>query len=170
MERAAEKVALGLGSNLGDRAAVLGAVITELSGRIRPLAVSSLFQSAPVGFLEQPDFLNCVFCGETDLSPRQLLELCREVEDSFGRVRSFPNAPRTVDIDILLFGSRVVSEPGLVVPHPRMRSRAFVLVPLAEVAPDWMDPGTSGTVQQLLNEIGEAANAVHRYGAARGEG
>ena len=112
-------------------------------------AMSSLYRSAPVGYLEQPDFVNAVARIDTALEPRALLESLLDIEKRFGRVRDFPNAPRTLDLDIVLYADAEVHEPGLTIPHPRMHERAFVVVPLAEIAPDAVVPGR-GRVLDLV--------------------
>ena len=104
-------------------------------------AMSSLYASAPVGYLEQPDFVNAVARIDTALEPRKLLDALLAIEKRFGRVREFPNSPRTLDLDIILYGESEVREPGLTIPHPRMHERAFVVVPLAEIAPEQIVPG-----------------------------
>ena len=132
-----ECVYIGLGANLGDRAATLDVAIErldELSGT-RVLRRSDLYESAAVGFTEQPDFLNCVAELTSELEPRPLLAELQAIEGLLGRVRSFRNAPRTCDLDLLLYGDRVIDEAGLQVPHPRLGERRFVLEPLAELAP-----------------------------------
>ena len=134
---------IGLGANLGDREAQVRralATLAELPGT-RLLAASSLYRSAPVGVVAQPDFINAVAEIATTLGARALLEALLAAERRFGRRREFPGAPRTLDLDLLLYGDQVIVEPGLVVPHPRMHERAFVLAPLAEIAPDIAIPG-----------------------------
>jgi len=126
--------------------------------RTRLAAVSSLYRSAPVGYLEQPDFVNAVAKIDTALEPRALLEALLDIEQRYGRVRDFPNAPRTLDLDILLYGDTKLREAGLSIPHPRLHERAFVLVPLAELAPDAMVPGR-GAVRDLLGGV-DAAGVV----------
>lgn len=111
--------------------------------------VSSLYRSAPVGYLDQPDFVNAVAEISTRLAPRALLDALLAIEREHGRVRDFPNAPRTLDLDIALYGEAAVHVPGLTVPHPRMHERAFVVVPLAEIAPDALVPGR-GRARDLL--------------------
>jgi 2-amino-4-hydroxy-6-hydroxymethyldihydropteridine diphosphokinase len=140
---ASTKAFIGLGANLGDPEAQVRralAALAELPGT-RLLAASSLYRSAPVGVIAQPDFINAVAAAETTLTARALLEALLAAERRFGRRRDFPGAPRTLDLDLLLYGDRVIAEPGLVVPHPRMHERAFVLAPLAEIAPDIAIPG-----------------------------
>lgn len=142
---------IGLGANLGDPRAQIHAALLALGGipATRLSAQSSLYRSAPIGYVSQPDFLNAVAQIETDLAPRALLHALLEIEQSIGRDRSFANAPRTIDLDLLLYGDIVIGEPGLHVPHPRMHTRAFVLMPLVEVAPDIDIPG-QGVIEPLL--------------------
>jgi len=148
---AAVRAFVGLGANLGEREAQVRRALTALEAipGTRLLAASSLYRSAPVGVGEQPDFINAVAAIETRLSARALLDELLGVEARFGRRREFPGAPRTLDLDLLLYGDRVIAEPGLVVPHPRMHERAFVLAPLAEIAPETAVPG-KGSAAMLL--------------------
>lgn len=134
---------IGLGSNLGDSESQLLRAFDELDTlpSTRLVARSSLYRSAPLGYTDQPDFTNAVAEIETGLSPRQLLETLLDMEHRHGRVRDFLNGPRTLDLDILLYGSLMVHEPGLTLPHPRIGDRAFVLRPLLEIAPDCVVPG-----------------------------
>jgi len=150
-KKAPTKAFIGLGANLGDPQAQVRrafAALAELP-RTRLLAASSLYRSAPVGVVAQLDFVNAVAEVETALTARALLEALLAEEKRFGRTREFPNAPRTLDLDLLLFGDHVIVEPGLVVPHPRMHERAFVLAPLAEIAPDIAIPGRGRAVTLL---------------------
>ena len=142
---------IGLGANLGDPQSQVRRAIAALGElpRTRLLAWSSLYRSAPVGVGEQPDFINAVAKIETALSARELLDELITVEARFGRDRPFPGAPRTLDLDLLLYGDRLIDEPGLMVPHPRMHERAFVLLPLAEIAADIPVP-RRGSVKTLL--------------------
>jgi 2-amino-4-hydroxy-6-hydroxymethyldihydropteridine diphosphokinase len=142
---------IGLGANLGDPESQLRRAIAALAAllRTRLLAYSSLYRSAPVGVGLQPDFVNAVAKVETALSARGLLEELLTAEARFGRERPSPGAPRTLDLDLLLYGDQVIDEPGLVVPHPRMHERAFVLLPLAEIAPDVVIPSRGG-IRTLL--------------------
>jgi 2-amino-4-hydroxy-6-hydroxymethyldihydropteridine diphosphokinase len=142
---------IGLGANLGDPQAQMRRAVAALGEfpRTRLLASSSLYRSAPVGVAPQPDFVNAVAKIETELGARELLEELLTTEARFGRERPFPGAPRTLDLDLLLYGDRVIEEPGLVVPHPRMHERAFVLLPLAEIAAEASIPG-KGSVKTLL--------------------
>jgi len=142
---------IGLGANLGEPEAQVRRAIAALGTlpRTRLLAASSLYRSAPVGVGEQPDFINAVAQIETALSARALLEELLTAEARFGRERPSPGAPRTLDLDLLLYGDEVIAVPGLVVPHPRMHERAFVLMPLAEIAPEVSIPRQGG-VKTLL--------------------
>ncbi len=148
---ASTKAFIGLGANLGDREAQVRRAFAALAGLpgTRLLAASSLYRSAPVGVSAQPDFINAVAEIQTALDARALLEALLAMETRFGRRREFPGAPRTLDLDLLLYGERVIDEPGLVVPHPRMHERAFVLAPLAEIAPDIAIPGKGRAVALL---------------------
>jgi 2-amino-4-hydroxy-6-hydroxymethyldihydropteridine diphosphokinase len=146
-----EDVFLSLGSNLGDRSALLQEAETAL-GRagFETLSRSSVYETEPVGGPAQGEYLNRVLGGRTALEPRALLEACLGVEKTAGRVRAERNGPRTLDVDLLLFGAQVRSEPSLVVPHPRMHERRFVLVPLAEIAPRLVHPVLELTIAELL--------------------
>jgi 2-amino-4-hydroxy-6-hydroxymethyldihydropteridine diphosphokinase len=129
---------LGLGGNLGDPQKAMASALQAIDADPRNdvVAVSSVYRTPPWGKTDQPDFLNAVASVETGLSPRELLDLCLEAERGLKRVRAERWGPRTIDIDLLLFGDRAIEEPGLEVPHPRMTQRAFVLLPLAEIAPE----------------------------------
>jgi len=141
---------ISAGSNIGDRAANLDFGERRLGEHGKILQASSVFETEPVGFADQPWFLNQVFKLETELPPRELLALCNKIERDGGRVRTFANAPRTLDLDILLYDGLIISEPDLIIPHPRMAERRFVLVPLAEIAPDLPHPVEKKTVRELL--------------------
>jgi len=137
------KAFIGLGANLGKPESQVRRGIAALAAipETRLLASSSLYRSEPVGVGRQPEFVNAVAEIETTLGARALLDELLATEARFGRRREFPGAPRTLDLDLLLYGSRAIAEPGLVVPHPRMHERAFVLAPLVEIAPDAVIPG-----------------------------
>jgi 2-amino-4-hydroxy-6-hydroxymethyldihydropteridine diphosphokinase len=142
-------VAVALGSNLGDRERTLHNALHTLRSTIRDLQASSFYDTEPAGYLRQPRFLNAAAVGATVLDAPDLLAFLLDVERRYGRVRSFPNAPRSLDLDLVFYGDAVIDVPGLTVPHPRFRERAFVLDPLAEIAPDWRDPVTGLTVAEL---------------------
>jgi 2-amino-4-hydroxy-6-hydroxymethyldihydropteridine diphosphokinase len=146
---------VGLGANLGDREATIRGAVEALDGEdgIAVVAVSSLRETEPVGVGEQPEFLNGAAVVETTLSARDLLERLLEIEQRFGRVRiPGEHGPRTLDLDLLLYGDETIDEPGLAVPHPRLHERRFVLEPLAELAPGLLVPGR-GTVESLLTGV-----------------
>jgi len=147
------KVAIALGSNLGDRAANLAFGLSALPGFITHLRQSNWHDTAPVGVSpDHPRYLNGVVVGDTALSARALLDRLLAIEEAAGRTRPSPLAPRTLDLDLILFGDKKIEEPGLTVPHPRFRERLFVLEPLAEVAPDWIDPVTGRRISDLLRQ------------------
>jgi 2-amino-4-hydroxy-6-hydroxymethyldihydropteridine diphosphokinase len=146
---------IGLGSNLGDREATLRRALARLNATlgVRVVAVSSFRETDPVGFTEQPKFVNAVAAVETELDPRALLETLLSIERAMGRTRDGPRfGPRTIDLDLLLFGDEVVDEPGLRVPHPRLHERTFVLKPLAELEPGLIVPGR-GPLESLLRNL-----------------
>ncbi len=147
---------LGLGSNLGDRARNLRFALLGLEGAgVRIERCSRLYATEPVGGPPQGWFLNAAVRGRFTRSPRALLAVCLDIERSLGRERSATNGPRTVDLDLLFFGDAVVDEPGLRIPHPRLHERRFVLVPLEEIAADWVHPVYRQTVRQLLGRCGD---------------
>lgn len=134
---------VALGSNLDDPESKVREAIAALAAlpQTRLLAASSLYRSAPVGHADQPDFVNAVAQLATVVAPQDLLAALLAIEHDFGRERTFRNAPRTLDLDLLLYGELCINEPGLTVPHPRMQQRAFVLAPLLEIAPGCVIPG-----------------------------
>lgn len=144
---------LGLGSNLGNRPDNLNQAVSFLSQRLQVEKVSSVYETEPVGNVNQPLFLNMVCQVYTGLEPSALLALVKGIEAKLGRGPGSSNASRPIDIDILFYGDRVVQSPGLIIPHPRLTERAFVLMPLAEIAPDLVHPGNGKTIRQLLQSI-----------------
>jgi 2-amino-4-hydroxy-6-hydroxymethyldihydropteridine diphosphokinase len=143
-------VAVALGSNVGDREATLRGAAEALASVLRNIRVSTFHETAYVGAEPQPPVLNGALVGDATLAAHPLLERLLEIERAFGRTRPYGGAPRTLDLDLILYGDQVIDEPGLVVPHPRFRERRFVLEPLAEIAPEWRDPVTGRTIDALL--------------------
>ena len=150
---------LGLGTNLGDRRGNLREALARLRKTVDVEALSSIYESDPVGHADQPRFWNMVARVSTPLSPPELLAELTGIEQAMGRLRSFRNAPRIIDLDILRYGDVVLNAPGLQLPHPRMTGRAFVLRPLAELAPALRDP-QSGELYRDLLERGKFERAV----------
>ena len=145
---------VALGSNLGDPAQQIRSALRALAALpgTRLVRQSSFYRNPPEGGLAQPEFVNAAAQIETRASPRELLDSLLEIERAHGRAREFPNAPRPLDLDVVLYGDQVVREPGLTIPHPRMLDRPFVLVPLAEIAPDAVVPGR-GRVAELAAKL-----------------
>ncbi len=154
---------VGLGSNIGDPPARLSAALAELSRLPDTVlgARSSFYRSAPVGYLAQPDFVNAVARIETFLAPAALLDALLSIERAHGRTRTFRDAPRTIDLDLLLYGGLCVTTDRLIVPHPRMHQRAFVLLPLLEIDPEALIPGL-GPAREWLS--GASGQRVERIG------
>ena len=146
---------IGLGSNLGDRQAALHTAVAALSGTpgIRVFSVSTFLETRPVGGPDQSDFLNAAAELSTELAPRTLLERLLEIEDKMGRMRTVKCGPRIIDLDLLLYQQQIIDEPGLQVPHPLMHTRAFVLKPLAEIAPQARHPRRRKSIAALLAEL-----------------
>jgi len=147
------RVYLSLGSNTGDREANLQAAIGQLRQLGKVIAVSSLYETEPVEFTDQPWFLNCVVALETENSPQDLLQGVLAIEQGMGRRRTQAKGPRNIDIDILLFGDAIIEDEGLDVPHPGLATRRFVLEPLAEIAPEAIHPVLRKTVRELSEAL-----------------
>lgn len=154
---------LALGSNLGDRKLNLKQAVVLLSRNVDIESVSAVYESVPVGYTEQPLFLNMVLKGTTMLKPKELLKYAKEIETKLGREPSFQNAPRPIDIDILFYDDKVINSKELVVPHPRIAVRSFVLVPLNELSPDFIHPGNNRAVKHLVGDLGPITG-LHRWG------
>lgn len=149
------RVAIALGSNLGDRERAFTFAIEQLQQFISSLRISGFIETTPEGegLQDQPQYLNAVAVGETALSAREVLDRLLSIERIYGRERPYPNAPRTLDLDLVLLGDTIENAPDLQVPHPRFRERWFVLEPLAEIAPQTVDPVTRLTASQLLAKL-----------------
>jgi len=146
--------AIALGSNLGDRHAHLDYAVSALASLLENVRVSTYHETLPVGMsLPQPLFLNAAAIGETTLPARTLLDALLQIEQARGRERPHGRASRTLDLDLILWGSLLVDEPGLIVPHPRFRDRRFVLAPLAEIGPELRDPVSGRTIDELLRQL-----------------
>jgi 2-amino-4-hydroxy-6-hydroxymethyldihydropteridine diphosphokinase len=160
-------VAISLGSNLGDRESWIAFGLQAVARELERLSVSAVYETRPELLEDQPLYLNACCTGLTRLTPRQLLSQLQDAERAAGRDRSGPRyGPRTLDLDLLLYGDEVVENPDLVVPHVRLRERGFVLVPLAEIAADWIVPASRGaaaeTVASLAGRV--AAQGIRRFG------
>ena len=159
-----ERAILSLGSNLGNSVVHLQAAARRLAatGGITLVSASSIYETAPVGVTaRQPDYLNQVLVLETDLPPKELLQVCQNLEQERGRTSSHqPLSPRTLDIDLIAYGAWVTASPSLVLPHPRYRQRRFVLLPLAEVQPDFRDPVSARTIDELLDACKDDSSVV----------
>lgn len=158
------RVYLGLGSNLGDRMGNLERGLRILGEKMRLVRISSIYETEPWGFVEQPAFLNCVVEGDTKSSPEGVLEILKETERLVGRRPTFAWGPREFDGDLLFFGNRIVNLPQLTVPHPRIQERAFVLVPLAEIATDFVHPQLGMTVEGMAERV-QGREGVRWFGS-----
>jgi 2-amino-4-hydroxy-6-hydroxymethyldihydropteridine diphosphokinase len=156
-----KRVYLSLGSNVGDRAAHLNEAIDRIATLGKVMAVSSFYETEPVEFAAQPWFLNCAVELETEKMPKQLLASILDIEKEMGRRRVQKKGPRTLDIDVLLFGNAIIQTKGLIIPHPAMHERRFVLEPLAEIAPEARHPVFKRTVRELREAL-PSGQAVRR--------
>lgn len=158
----AELAYLSLGSNIGTRKEHLRAAIRRLESAGRVVRISSFYETKPVEFTDQAWFLNCALALETELKPQQLMGAILRIEREMGRQRTRSKGPRTIDIDILLYGDVVVDSPEVTIPHPAMHERRFVLEPMAEIAPDVRHPVLRKTVRELVDQLppGQAVRKV----------
>ena len=157
------QVYLGLGSNLGNRQANMEKALKLLDDTLQIELISSVYETEPVGYVEQPMFLNAVCRGQTELGPLQLLSLVKGIEVSLGRVSSFPNAPRPIDLDIIFYGDMIMQTPELTIPHPRLEERAFVLIPLLEITPDLCHPLSGESLKDLVARV-QGSEGVKKIG------
>ena len=155
-------VTLALGTNLGDRPGNLRAAIAALPPVVTVLERSFVYETLPWGMTDQPSFLNMVIKGETGQKPQELLKNLKELETRLGRIPSIHYGPRKIDIDILFYDDLVFDSPDLILPHPHMQERAFVLVPLSDLAPEYLHPVLGKTIRQLLAQVD--TTGVKRYG------
>jgi 2-amino-4-hydroxy-6-hydroxymethyldihydropteridine diphosphokinase len=144
---------LSLGSNLGDRLVNLRTAISLLPPNVKPLTQSSVYETEPWGFTDQPDFLNLVIKANTGLDPHSLFKYIKGIEVSMGRQETVRFGPRMIDLDILFYDDLILDLPELTIPHPRLTERAFVLIPLAEIAPDFVHPCFQKTIHQLKSSV-----------------
>jgi 2-amino-4-hydroxy-6-hydroxymethyldihydropteridine diphosphokinase len=159
---------IALGSNLGERAANLRAALDLLPPQVAVLAESNIYETPPWGITDQPAFLNMVIQAETALAPVELLKHLKDIETRLGRAPAARYGPRLIDLDILFYGEQVIDSPPLVIPHPRLHERGFVLVPLAELAPELRHPLLGKTIRELLANIDTAGIRLYNLDRPRG--
>src|SRR5437868_10675194 len=152
---ATHSVYLALGSNMGDRRGSLAAALQRLLEVVEISVISSIYETEPVGYLDQPRFFNIVCYGKTTLSAQEFLKHTKDIEVAIGRQPTFRNGPRPIDIDIIFYDDLHIIQDDLIVPHERMSERAFVLAPLAEIAPEVVDPVSGKTAQELLDSVSQ---------------
>ena len=153
-------VFISIGSNLGDKIGNCKIAIEEIAAFAKILKVSSCYETEPLGYEEQPNFINCAAEICTDLSPHDLLTKLNKIEDKLGRVRLEKWGPRTIDLDIVFFGNQVINDENLEIPHPRAHLRQFVLEPICEIAPEYLDPVLNQTVSVLVKECEDNKQVV----------
>lgn len=159
------RIFLGLGTNLGDKEGNLERALNILSEKVKILKRSSYYETEPVGYKEQPWFLNMVVEGETDLSPENLLIFIKGIENEMKRVKTIVNGPRIIDVDILLYEDKIIQTENLTIPHPRMLLRAFVMVPLFEIAPDIVISGRN--IKEIMSEF--EGEEIHKRSIKNGK-
>ncbi|WP_457625171.1 2-amino-4-hydroxy-6-hydroxymethyldihydropteridine diphosphokinase [Persephonella sp.] len=145
-----EKVFIALGSNVGDRERFIRKAVKELSAFIKDIKTAPIYVSKAVGFENQPDFYNTVVAGYTDVEPYELFKMVKDIEKNLGRKKRFRWGPREIDIDILFYGNLIIDTEELIIPHPRLHERDFVLKPLSDISPDHIHPVLKKTVKELL--------------------
>ncbi|MES0360011.1 MAG: 2-amino-4-hydroxy-6-hydroxymethyldihydropteridine diphosphokinase [Anaerolineales bacterium] len=155
---------IALGSNMGNRQANLSAAIEALEPEVHPIACSPVYETPPWGYLDQQKFLNQVVKAETQLMPTDLLDYIKEIEEQLGRQETFRNGPRSIDLDIIFYDQEVINSPPLTIPHPRMETRAFVLVPLADLAPHYKHPILGVSVINLLSKVDKSGIVISSPG------
>lgn len=146
-------VFIGIGSNIGDREENIRKAISLIKEKCKILKMSPLYETEPVGYRKQGWFLNCAVKVKTDLKPQKLLEFLQSIEKRLGRVRTIKNGPRTIDLDILFYGKKIINEDNLIVPHPRLHERLFVLEPLNDICPDFVHPILKKSIKGLYSVV-----------------